>query len=154
MALQEENQPEHGGTLSASFPQTLFAAIMHETPVIVARLSGRVIGYLVTSTKKMNAEISIINAMLTAYSGATDSYVYGPICVKEKERGKGLAQAMFTELQRLEPFREYVLFIRSDNTASLRAHMKMGMSEVASFVFCGNNYVVFSFFRSADETDL
>lgn len=151
LALQAENQPEYGGTLSASFPKNLFASIMRETPVIVAWRGSRVIGYLVTSTKKMNAEISIINAMLTAYSGATDAHVYGPICVKAEERGKGLAQAMFFELQRLEPTREYVLFIRSDNSASLRAHKKMGMRKVANFVFCENNFVVLSFFRPADE---
>ena len=69
MSLQAENQPECGGTLSASFPKSLFAAIMRETPVIVARKRNRIIGYLVSSTKKMNAEIPIINAMLAAYSG-------------------------------------------------------------------------------------
>ena len=75
--------------------------------------------------------------MLAAYSGATDAYVYGPICVSAEERGKGFAQAMFAELQRLLPGREGILFIRRDNPASLRAHEKMGMHEVAGFVFDG-----------------
>jgi hypothetical protein len=52
MALQAENQPKRGGTLSASFPQNLFTMIMRETPVIVARLGGHIIGYLVTSKKR------------------------------------------------------------------------------------------------------
>ena len=151
MSLQAENQPECGGTLSASFPKSLFAAIMRETPVIVARKRNRIIGYLVSSTKKMNAEIPIINAMLEAYAGTMDSHVYGPICVKSEERGKGLAQAMFKELQRLKSAREYVLFIRGDNFASLRAHRKMGMREVADFIFRENNYIVLSFIESDDE---
>ena len=153
MTLQAENQPEYGGTLSASFPKRLFASIMRETPVIVARKSNRVIGYLVTSTKKMNADIPIINAMLEAYSGIVDAHVYGPICVKSEERGKGLSQAMFKELQRLKSAREYVLFVRGDNFASLRAHIKMGMREVADFMFRENSYIVFSFFESDDEID-
>ena len=121
--------------------------------MIVARKSNRVIGYLVTSTKKMNADIPIINAMLEAYSGIVDAHVYGPICVKSEERGKGLSQAMFKELQRLKSAREYVLFVRGDNFASLRAHIKMGMREVADFMFRENSYIVFSFFESDDEID-
>ena len=97
------------------------------------------------STREMNDNIPIIRAMLDAYPGAADAYVYGPICVKEEERGKGLAQAMFTELRRLEPGREGILFIRRDNPASLRAHTKMGMHDVAGVVFGGIDYAVLSY---------
>ncbi len=83
--------------------------------------------------------------MLDAYPAEADAYVYRPICVKKKDRGKGLAQAMFTELRRLERGREGILFIRRDNPASLRAHTKMGMREVTGFVFGGINYVVLSY---------
>jgi predicted GNAT family acetyltransferase len=48
-------------------------------------------------------------------------------------------------LRRLEPGREGVLFIRRDNPASLRAHAKMGMREVADFVFEGRDFVVLSY---------
>jgi predicted GNAT family acetyltransferase len=98
-----------------------------------------------TSTREMNADVPIIRAMLAAYPGATDAYVYGPICVSAEERGQGLAQAMFAELQRLLPGREGILFIRRDNPASLRAHAKMGMHEVAGFVFNENEYVALSY---------
>ena len=70
---------------------------------------------------------------------------YGPICVSEEERGKGLAQAMLAELRRREPGREGILFIRRDNPASLRAHAKMGMREMADFVFDGKDYVALSY---------
>jgi predicted GNAT family acetyltransferase len=83
--------------------------------------------------------------MLDAYPATPDAYVYGPICVSEEERGQGLAQAMVAELRRLEPGREGVLFIRRDNAASLRAHTKMGMREVADFMFDGKDYVVLSY---------
>ena len=52
---------------------------------------------------------------------------------------------MFSELRRLAPAREGILFIRRDNSASLRAHAKMGMREVASFVFGGNEFAVLSY---------
>jgi predicted GNAT superfamily acetyltransferase len=145
MELQAANQPERGGTLSASLPRSRIAEMMHTMPLIVARCSGRIAAFLMTSTREMNADVPIIRAMLTAYPGATDAYVYGPICVSAEDRGKGLAQAMFAELQRVLPGREGILFIRRDNRASLRAHAKMGMHEVASFVFNGNDHVVLSY---------
>ena len=145
MELQTANQPERGGTLSASLPRSRIAKMMRAMPLIVARCNGRITGFLMTSTREMNADVPIIRAMLAAYPGATDAYVYGPICVSAEERGKGLAQAMFAELQCLLPGREGILFIRRDNQASLRAHAKMGMHEVAGFVFNGNDHVALSY---------
>ncbi|MBB5349704.1 GNAT family N-acetyltransferase [Desulfoprunum benzoelyticum] len=149
MALLAENQPGRGGRLSAGLPRSLIAEIMRETPIIVSRLDGCVIGCLVTSTREMNADIPIIDAMLAAYSGSSGSHVYGPICVATEHRGKGVAQAMFAELRRWEPAREYILFTRRDNPIALRAHAKMGMCEVAGFVYQDNDYVVLSSLRSA-----
>jgi predicted GNAT superfamily acetyltransferase len=145
MELQTANQSDRGGTLSASLPRSRIAEMMGAMPLIVARRSGRIAGFLMTSTREMNADVPVIRAMLAAYPGATDAYVYGPICVSAEERGKGVAQAMFAELQRLLPGREGILFIRRDNAASLRAHEKMGMREVADFAFKGNEYVALSY---------
>ena len=145
LELQAANQPERGGMLSASLSRPRVAEMIRGRPLIVARRSGRVVGFLMNSTRQMNDDIPIIRAMLDAYPGTGGAYVYGPICVAEEERGIGLAQAMFTELRRLEPGREGILFIRRDNPASLRAHARMGMREVAGFVFGGVDNVVLSY---------
>jgi predicted GNAT superfamily acetyltransferase len=145
MELQAANQPERGGSLSAQFPRSRVAEMVLGRPLIVARRDGGVVAFLMNSTREMNDDVPIVRAMLEAYPGGADAYVYGPICVKEEERGNGLAQAMFTELRRLEPGGEGILFIRRDNPASLRAHTKMGMREVAGFVFGGVDYVVLSY---------
>lgn len=146
IALQAANQAERGGRLSANLPRDRIAAMMSDMPLIVARHNGRVVGFLMTSTRNMNADVPIIRAMLSAYPGTDDAYVYGPICVDETERGKGLAQVMFNELRRLEPRREGILFIRRNNASSLRAHKKMGMHEVGSFLFREIEHAVFSYF--------
>lgn len=146
MELLAENQPELGGMLSASFSRVRITEMMNEMPLIVARRGGRIIAFLMSSTRNMNEDVPIIQAMLNAYPGTSDAYVYGPICVSSEDRGKGLALAMFRELRRLEPGREGILFIRRDNQASLRAHEKMGMREIASFIFNGNEYAVSSYF--------
>ena len=145
MALQAANQPERGGMLSASLSGSRVAEMIAGRPLIVARRSGRVIAFLMNSTREMNHDVPIIRAMLDAYPGTADGYVYGPICVMEEERGQGLASAIFTELRRLEPGREGMLFIRRDNPASLRAHTRMGMRDVAGFGFGGVDYVVLSY---------
>jgi L-amino acid N-acyltransferase YncA len=146
LELQAANQAEKGGRLSANLPRSRIVAMMSEMPLIVARRNGRIIGFLMTGTRAMNADIPIIRAMLAAFSGTEDAYVYGPICVEGEERGKKIAQAMFAELRRLQPGREGILFIRRDNADSLRAHEKMGMHEVASFRFRGVEHAVLSYF--------
>jgi len=145
LALQEANQPERGGTLSARFRRGRILTMMQDMPLLVARQQGRVMAFLMTSSKRMNADVPIIQAMLSAYRGSENSYVYGPICVAEEARGQGVAQALFIEMKRLLPGREGVLFIRRDNPASLQAHEKMGMLEVASFAFDDRDHVVLSY---------
>ena len=145
MALQEANQPAQGGYLSANLPRARIAEMMAVMPLVVARQGEAICGFLMTSTLAMNRDVPIIRAMLNAYPGAADAYVYGPVCVREDSRGRGLAQAMYIELRRLLPGREGILFVRRDNPASLRAHEKMGMREVAGFIFDGNDCAVFSY---------
>jgi len=146
LELQAANQAGKGGSLSASLPRSRIIKMMGSMPIVVARCKGRIVGFLMTSTRAMNADIPIIRAMLAAYRGTDNAYVYGPVCVEADKRGRGLAQAMFAELRQLQPGREGILFIRRDNTASLRAHKKMGMRKVASFKFGGADLAVFSYF--------
>src|SRR5262245_11620514 len=79
----------------------------------------------------VHAHTPIVQAMFRAYPGSHDAYVYGPICVAESERGHGLATALFAKLRERLPGRECVAFVRCDNAASLQAHLKMGMNDVA-----------------------
>jgi hypothetical protein len=52
---------------------------------------------------------------------------------------------MFAALRARLPGREGVLFIRRDNAASLRAHEKMGMREVAGFAHGGAEMAVLAY---------
>lgn len=52
---------------------------------------------------------------------------------------------MFAELRQRLPAREGILFIRRDNPASLRAHARMGMREVAGFSHSGAAFAVLSY---------
>ncbi len=144
--LQGRNQPERGGTLSARLPREWLEAAVAGMPVIVARKEGRVVGYLVSASRDAYAGVPVVAAMLRAYPGAApDAYAYGPVCVAEEARGRGLAGAMFAALRARLPGREGVLFIRRDNAASLRAHARMGMREVARFTHGGAEMAVLAY---------
>ncbi len=132
-ALQEVNLPEHGGTLSARLPRAWFEAALNDMPVIVAQWDRQVVGYLVSASRDAVAGVPVIAAKLYAFRGANDAYVYGPVCVAAAERGQRLAAAMFAAVRAELPGREGILFIRTDNAASLRAHARMGMRQVAAF---------------------
>ena len=145
LALQEENQLEHGGLLSARLPRAWFEAALNDLPIIVARRSEQVVGYLVTASREVTQNVPVIAAMLRAYPGTLDSYVYGPVCVAANERGHGLAAMMFAELRKLLPGREGILFIRTDNIASLRAHQKLGMRAAAAFEYEGVSFFALAY---------
>jgi predicted N-acetyltransferase YhbS len=145
LELQARNLIERGGLLSVAFSRELFAKAIADMPTMVARKHGRVIGYVLSSPLAMHAHLPIINAMQRAYQGSAGAYLYGPICVAENERGHGLAGRLFAALRKQLPQREGILFIRRDNASSLRAHLKMGMHEVAEFTHAGAAHAVLSY---------
>jgi GNAT superfamily N-acetyltransferase len=146
LALSEANQPEHGGALSARLGRAQLLKMLEDLPLLVARRGPRVVAFLFSASKRTVSHVPIIAAMLRAYPGGEDAYVYGPIAVDAGERGRGLAQRLFAELKRLLPGREGILFIQADNAASLRAHEKMGMVRRGEFMHEGFPVVVFSYF--------
>jgi L-amino acid N-acyltransferase YncA len=143
--LQEQNLLGRGGLLSVRLPRVVFEAALIDLPQVVARREGKIVAYLLAGSRDLHAQVPIVQAMFRAYPGSHDAYVYGPICVAESERGHGLATALFVELCERLPGRECVAFIRRDNASSLRAHLKMGMKDVASFVHDGVTHGVLAF---------
>lgn len=143
--LQEQNLRKNGGALSVPLSRAWLTAAIGKMPIVVAHRGGRIVGYVVSSSLADQSSDPILDGMLNAYPGAPGSYVYGPICVAESERGHGVARAMFEELCARLPGREGFTFIRADNTVSRRVHAGMGMREAAEFVVDGVGYVVVAY---------
>ncbi len=133
--LQGQNLPARNGKLSVEFTRKVFEAAMADMPVIVARRECCVIGYVLSSSLAANMHIPIIQAMIHVYPLPSGTYIYGPICVAASERGRGLAGRLFEALRARLPGRQGVTFIRRDNIVSLRAHVRIGMHEVAEFAY-------------------
>lgn len=145
LALQDANQANRGGRLSARLPHEWFEQVIAEMPVIVARREGEVVGYAVSSSIAAQISIPIVAAMLKIYDAPPNSYIYGPVCVAESERRRGLASAMVAAMRTHLPGRDGFAFIRADNTPSLTAHTKMGMRVAAEFSLRDVDYVVVDF---------
>jgi RimJ/RimL family protein N-acetyltransferase len=133
IALQEPNLPANGGTLSVRQPADWFTKAILEKSVVVARRNGKVVGYVLGTSLAAKAHIPIIQAMLSVYPAPSECYLYGPVCIAESERGKGVALALFEVLQKHMAGRPAMAFVRTDNAPSRRAHKKMGMRELGIF---------------------
>jgi ribosomal protein S18 acetylase RimI-like enzyme len=141
LELQEANLPDKGGSLSVRLPVDWFKNATLEKSVVVCRYNNEVVGYVMGTSLAANAHIAIIQAMLRAFPPPPYCYLYGPVCAAESERGRGLARAMFEELRAHLPGRPAMLFVRADNPASLRAHIKMGMRDLGTFTNDGVPYI-------------
>jgi L-amino acid N-acyltransferase YncA len=145
LALQEPNLPDSGGSLSVRQSADWFKHTMLEMPLIVGRRNGKVVGYMLSTSLAAKAQVAIVQAMLRRFPAPPNCYSYGPVCVAETERGKGLAGAMFEKLRAELPGRPAMTFIVADNVPSLIAHRKMGMQELGAFTNGGISYIAFSY---------
>lgn len=145
LALQETNLAERGGGLAVRQTADWFRHAIFEKSLVVGRHEQKVVGYVLGTSLAAKAHVMIIQTMLRVFPPPPDCYLYGPVCVAETERGKGLAGALFEVLQTHMAGRPAMTFIRADNITSLRAHRKMGMSELGTFMDAGVPYIAFSY---------
>jgi len=139
--VQDENQPENGGSLSARFSREWFTQAIASHSIIVARSGERIAGYVAFTSREAQIHVPIIQAMLSAYPNP-GAYLHGPICVGRDFRRRGIAAAMFAA-QRAHMSQSAVMaFIREDNHGSRTAHIGMGLREVAEFEYGSVQYVV------------
>jgi len=145
LVLQESNLAEVGGGLTARQTADWFRHAILEKSLIVGRTERKVVGYVLGTSLAAKAHVMVVQTMLRNFPPPPDCYLYGPVCVAETQRGKGLAGALFQVLQTHMTGRPAMTFIRADNIASLRAHRKMGMSELGSFVTENVSYIALTY---------
>jgi L-amino acid N-acyltransferase YncA len=145
VAMQEPNLHENGGGLSVRQTADWFMRTMSEMPIVVARRDGVVVGYALATSIAAKLHVGIVQTMLRAFPASPNCYLYGPVCVAERERGNGLAGMMYQEMRKRLPERTAMSFVRSDNMPSLKANRKMGKRELGEFIHDGETYIVFAF---------
>ena len=144
-ALLTANAGDRGGMLLGQWPrEAIEAHIARGQPIMIATdQQGSLLGALLTSEKGFD-DAPPVQAMLKAWPGGPDAYVYGPVCVSRDARGLGVLEALYARLQATFPGREAILFTREDNPRSLKAHLRLGMRAVARYDFGGKVFVVLS----------
>jgi len=133
LLLQEANLAERGGGLAVRQTADWYRRAILERSIVVGRHDRKVVGYVLGTSLAAKAHVMIVQTMLRLFPPPPDCYLYGPICVAESQRGKGIAGALFEVLKTHMAGRPAMTFIRADNIPSLRAHRKMGMNELGAF---------------------
>ena len=143
-ALLIANSIDQGGQLYGDWSTGVVTKwISSGALILIAAEGGTILGALFTSEKHQACTAPVI-AMLKAWPGQPDSYVYGPACIAQAARGRGVLEALYRELMWRLPGREGILFIKRSNARSLRAHLRLKMQEVSSFRLSGEQFVVLS----------
>ncbi len=145
LTLQEPNLVERGGGLSVRQTADWYRNAIVEKSVVVGRREGKVVGYVLGTSLAAKAHVAIIQTMLRTFPAPPDCYLYGPVCVAETERGNGFAAALFDVLQTHMGGRPAMTFVRADNAPSLRAHRKMGMRELGTFMSDGVPHIALAY---------
>jgi hypothetical protein len=143
-ALLMANAPDRGGALTGDWPIGVVTKWIESGALVVVAMEGpKLAGALLTS-ERAQASAPPVVAMLKAWPGSTDAFVYGPVCVDQAARGLGVLEAMYAHATALLPGREAVLFINASNTRSLKAHARLGMLQVANFTLGEQAFIVLS----------
>jgi len=72
---------------------------MTKMPLIVAWRSDQIVSHMVTKTLATKAHVEAVQSMLRSYPAPPIAIFYGPVCMAESERRRGLADAMFVRLR-------------------------------------------------------
>lgn len=112
---------------------------------VIAKDGDRVVAYLIAMTPASKADIPVLIPMFdtfdsVSYHGrpisAFQYMVVGQVCVDKAYRGQGVLAATYAEYKRQFEMRYdfAITEIATRNPRSLRAHEKIGFSEVHRFV--------------------
>ena len=143
-ALLVANSADQGGELYGDWSVDVIRRWMADGALILLSTEGSALLGVLFATEKEQASAPPVLAMLEAWPGKSDAYVYGPVCVSAAARGRGVLEALYRELAMRLPGREGILFIKRTNTRSLRAHARLNMTPVSSFMLDGDEFIVLS----------
>lgn len=145
------------GFLSAGFLPQELEEINAEIPIVVADLGSGLGGYVFGTTIEQSLKFPLLAHIISLFKENSfngrpiNEYkvvFYGPICVDEPLRGRGVVQGLFKEyLKQLAPTYEVCIsFVSSYNPRSMRAHLnKLGMTKVCEFSFEGKQFNMLGF---------
>jgi GNAT superfamily N-acetyltransferase len=163
MNIQSENQrnnltpsQQKNGYLSIAFSEDEFKDFNDDLCVVVAKEHHEVIGYCCVSSAAFNVQFPILDQIVRGIASYSipetqdmpteeKSCIYGPACIAQSHRGKGVLEklsAFGLKLAKEQGYTYCFSFIAADNIRSLRAHMKLSFHKVGSVNYNNNEYIV------------
>jgi L-amino acid N-acyltransferase YncA len=150
-ALSDDQKSD--GFLSAAFTAEQFKRMSESVAVVVALDATDVIGFVCASTAEFNSSSPLPAAMIARFPEVMigtqrldklKSFVAGPVCVDKNYRGQGVFEGLYAELFENSPveYQVALALISTANPRSVRAHAKLGMEVVDSFLFAGREFFI------------
>lgn len=165
LALQERylfrnlNEVERQkGFVTTPFTPHQIEVILKQNGLFIAEnKTNAIVGYAFAGSWAYFEQWDIFNVMISRFPTLSfkgkditthNSFQYGPVCIDEIYRGKGLLHQLF-EAMRIEFLKRYslsVTFINAVNVVSEKAHIqKLGWEIIDTFEFNQNTYIVLAF---------
>ena len=142
--LLTANSSDRGGALYGDWSIGVVTKWISDGTLIIVAMNGSKLAGVLFTSEKAQASAPPVVAMVKAWPGSADAYVYGPVCVDQAARGLGVLEALYAQVAARLPDREAILFINANNIRSLRAHGRLGMTRVANFTLGGEVFIVLS----------
>lgn len=148
---------QENGFVTTPFTMTQLEHMIAKEDVFIALNEQEVIGYIVCASWDFLSQYLIFAYMATLLPDVTqlgekitmkNSYQYGPICIAEEWRGKGIFEPFFAYArgQMQSKYRYGLTFVNTRNRRSRAAHeRKLGLQRLDPFSFSGQNYAMFGF---------
>lgn len=142
------------GFVTTPFTISQLEEIIKQNGLFIAENDSKnIIAYAFAGSWKYFEQWEIFNFMVSRFPQLSfygkkitteNSFQYGPVCIDEKYRGKGLLNQVFEEM-RLEFSKKYpisITFINKINEISTAAHTKkLGWEIIDEFQFNNNTYI-------------
>ncbi|QAA81053.1 GNAT family acetyltransferase [Aequorivita sp. H23M31] len=153
--LSEEERKQ--GFVTTPFTKEQLEEIIKQDGIFIGEKDDNIIAYVFAGSWRYFEPWEIFNYMVSRFPNLSfegraittiNSFQYGPVCIEESFRGKGLFNQIFEEM-RLEFRKKYpisVTFINKINVISEKAHTKkLGWKIIDEFQFNNNTYIALAF---------
>lgn len=146
------------GFVTTPFTTAQLEDILQQNGIFIAENEDKIIvAYAFAGSWKYFEQWKIFNFMVSRFPTLSfhespitteNSFQYGPVCIEESYRGKGLLNQLFEEM-RMEFVKKYpisITFINKVNVVSEKAHTKkLGWEKIDEFEFNNNTYIGLAF---------
>lgn len=144
-SLLLDNAAAQGGALYGDWSLGVVRGWIASDACVILALDGDILAGVLFTDDPAAAMAPPVVAALQVWPAKPGAYIYGPVCVAESYRGQGIFELLLNRLALTMKGREGVLFIARDNQRSMRAHLRLGMQQRASFELEGKSYAVLTY---------